>query len=64
MSEGQTVSVHPYVVRIFSKGFGFLLLAFWCLVTGAIAIGIPLQALSPILAWVLFFAGLLMLLGV
>lgn len=43
---------------------GFILLAFWCLITGAIGVGIPLGALAPILNWMLMIAGVLLLLGV
>lgn len=57
-------TVNPIVTRVFSRGFGFLLLALWCLITGLTQIGLPLQALAPILAWMLAAAGLLMLLGV
>lgn len=43
---------------------GMILLALWCVITGAIGIGIPLGALAPILAWLLLIAGVLLLVGV
>jgi hypothetical protein len=43
---------------------GMILLAIWCLISGLIGIGVPLQALAPILNWMLAAAGVLLLLGV
>lgn len=60
----QHVSVVTGPRFVWRGRLGFILLALWCIVTALIGLGVPLQALSPALNWVLLAAGILILIGV